>query len=205
MQSSNANNKSRPKPQVACDKEVKELARLYLHKKCTCAKRRIYASKVTGKKMNDWVYGCMLAKGEQALFQDESKRLNSRKQYMVCNNLKLMIDKCKEVSPSIRKVTSIPSLLSAVVLPVADPTISRQERIEKYNQARDNIMIGEEIIEDTAHEEEIESDDEVWSDEEEENGNNRVGRIGQNEKFEMLVLEGCAKYRKSFGDCKMRT
>ena len=208
MQSSNANNKSRSKPPVACDKEVKELARLYLHKKCTCAKRRIYASKVKGKKINDWIYGCMLAKGEESLFNDESKRLNSRKQYMVCNNLKLMIDKCKELSPSIRRVTStIPSLLSAVVPPVADP-ISRQERIEKYNSARDNVMIRGEIIEDAAqHDEEIEqSDDEVCAtDDDEENEYNCVGRIGQNEKFEMLVLEGCSKYRKSFGDCKMRT
>ena len=79
MQSSNANNKSRSKAQVTCDKEVKELARLYLHKKCTCAKRRIYASKVKGKKINYWIYGCMLAKGEESLFNDESKRLNSRK------------------------------------------------------------------------------------------------------------------------------
>ena len=143
MPSNNASNKTKPKPQVACDKEVKELSRLYLHKKCTCAKRRIYASKVTGKKINDWVYGCMLAKGEEVLFQDETKRFNPRKHYMVCNNLKLMIEKGKKEvsSPSIRKVsTSIPSLLSVAVPPVIDDPLSRHERIQNYNEARDNVM-----------------------------------------------------------------
>lgn len=198
MPSINAINKTQPKSQVACDKEVKTLSRLYMHKKCTCPKRRIYASKVTGKKLNDWVYGCMLAKGEEVLYQDETKRFNPRKHYMVCNNLKLLLDKQAkkgQVSPP-----SVPLSLP-IDVPKFIPTLPRLERNQNYNEARDNAM-NEEYIEEDSTPEDTEEEEEEGC---EENENGRGVRIGKNEKFKKLVLDGSKKYRKPFGMCKMRT
>ena len=127
--------------QVICDADVKQIATKFLrHKKCTTKTERKYASKVTGKYLNDYLV-------EKKLFDDvikegyTTKPFNSRKKYSICSNLKRGIEQQKKSFCSSVHATTPPCLEDCTPAPSQIPREngltklpSREERLFLRNR-----------------------------------------------------------------------
>ena len=88
------------KNKVYCDKEVKDVFKQYSHMKCTCKNRRMYATQVTGSRLNKYL--------------NDNRRTNvtprmfvSNKRYWICSNLNDILHNSYAKSPSITATNSV--------------------------------------------------------------------------------------------------
>ena len=81
--------------QYSCDTTIKTIASKYSHRKCSCKKNRILATKITGKRINDWLVTCRQVATNNGSDNDitDVVLLPTRKQYYICYNLKKMVDR----------------------------------------------------------------------------------------------------------------
>ena len=68
------------KNQTYCEKEVKDVFKQYSHTKCTCKKRRKYATQVTGSRLNKYLNDNRSTNVAPRMFV-------SNKRYWICSNL----------------------------------------------------------------------------------------------------------------------
>ena len=72
--------KKSPLQRTQCDEEVKEIFKKYSHRRCTCAKRRIYCTEVTGKTLNNY----LICRRDSTT---DPNHFSNRKKYRICSNL----------------------------------------------------------------------------------------------------------------------
>ena len=79
------------KQQSKCDNEVKKIFINYSHTKCTCANRRMYATKVTGATLNKYLHNHRHS-------DSDPNHFNAQKHYNICSNLKGMLDRSTSIT-----------------------------------------------------------------------------------------------------------
>ena len=119
---------SKPSKEVSCDLDVKKVASQFLsHKKCNSKKESKYATKVTGKFLNDYLH-------QKQVFASVIKEgcitnpFNSRKKYFICCNLKRSIDyNMKKMPVATAIVSTIPELGLENVTPSAPSNVPSEK------------------------------------------------------------------------------
>ena len=71
-----------------CDEEVKEVFKKYSHRRCTCAKRRMYCTEVTGKALNKYLF-------DKRNSTTDPNHFSNRKKYRICSNLNDIIKRAQ--------------------------------------------------------------------------------------------------------------
>ena len=101
------------KEQHLCDEEVKKVFRNFSHRKCTCAKARMYCVEVTGAALNNYL------RNHRHSVTDP-KRFNPHKKFNICRNLHASLSRANN------KEESTPAFIVPTVAPTGNKSSHRK-------------------------------------------------------------------------------
>ena len=176
--------------QYCCDNEVKDVMKMFNHNKCSCKKNRKSGVKVNGKILNNYIYNHRYHRRVDLPF-------SNRKKYVICNNLKAMIERSNETKRETPPATS-PSLnrkSKNSPTPSLAPSPTREQRLFLRNR----IPCNDErlrSVKKVVLSMKVEGEDEIYKIDVSEK------RQSQASKFVKDVT--ASFYRVPFGDAKVR-